>query len=84
MSQLESNTKDCPSCCHFGFCMVYWETDCKRQGGTKIPRMKSDPNQINIRRDKKSSEEQKVAKTVPKPKKQNAMFEPIRTKVANW
>lgn len=91
MGQIDSYTKDCSSCCHFGFCVVYWNADCKRQGGSRIPRLKSHANKVKFRIDKMVSEQPKRANEPPqrsmgktKPKQQINMFEPIRTKAANW
>jgi len=83
MTKIESQTKHCPklcrSCTHFGFCLVYWGTKCKRQGGKEIPRMKTKP----IEAKKKVNKQE--AKKPEKPRKQIIeMFEPIRTKLANW
>ncbi len=41
MDKPEEYSQFCRSCNHFGFCEVFWGPDCKRQGGTKTPRMKS-------------------------------------------
>lgn len=46
MIKTESRTENCTSCVHFGYCMVYWGVDCKRQGGKRIPRMKPTPADI--------------------------------------
>jgi hypothetical protein len=76
MAKLELTASYCISCGHFDFCQVNWGTDCKRQGGKKIPRLKSiavDTRQI-------------IPKTVSKnmEKKLTEMFEPIRTKAVYW
>ncbi len=69
-------TKDCHSCGHWGFCLVKWGINCKRQGGKRIPRMKSSIIQARL------------SSIQPKTKqKGNSMFkgfEPIRTKLAHW
>lgn len=77
--QMDSPEEKCLACDHYGFCQVYWGIDCKRQGGYKIPRMKSLSKETGL----------KVAMTkVEQPKKQRdkkfQILEPIRTKVANW
>lgn len=46
MKNTESGTAYCTSCVHFGYCMVYWGVECKRQGGKRIPRMKPAPIDI--------------------------------------
>ncbi|MDD3364194.1 MAG: hypothetical protein PHZ03_04380 [Syntrophomonas sp.] len=70
MNKIESKTEMCLSCNHLGFCQVYWGAECKRQGGNRIPRMK--PMLVEARQ------------KVDQPNKVIEMFEPIRTKVANW
>ena len=76
MSKIEYLTKNCNSCSHFGYCVVDWGADCKRQGGKKIPRMK--PRMVQARKSTKQPETEKPRnRTV-------AVFESIRTKVAYW
>ena len=79
MNKIESKTEMCLSCNHLGYCQVYWGAECKRQGGNRIPRMK--PMLVEAKRKVDNME-------LKKPEKQHntvfAMFEPIRTKVANW
>ncbi|MFA7076838.1 MAG: hypothetical protein WC147_00275 [Syntrophomonas sp.] len=43
MIKAQAATEKCLSCIHYGYCAIYWGADCKRQGGKKIPRMKSRP-----------------------------------------
>ncbi len=31
----------CTICTHFGYCQVYWGNECKRQGGSRTPRLKN-------------------------------------------
>ncbi len=83
MNKMESPTENgkekCLSCSHFAFCLIYWGANCKRQGGKKIPRLKSMPVQ---------GREKMAKQEWTKPKKSwnhtIEMFESIRTKVANW
>jgi len=98
-------TEYCTSCVHFGYCMVYWGVECKRQGGKRIPRMKPTPVDIIEKTARPRTEQRQVILAKPdnltvigrqksdKPKtpyKQDMLkkiveiFEPIRTKVANW
>ncbi|PKM76492.1 MAG: hypothetical protein CVU90_12560 [Firmicutes bacterium HGW-Firmicutes-15] len=74
MTQSELRLEKCLSCPDLGYCMVRWGPECKRQGGTKIPRMKTTTAETRQEADK-----QPVSK-----KTMISMFEPIRTRVANW
>lgn len=40
MKKIEAGMEFCNSCVHFGYCMIYWGVECKRQGGNKTPKMK--------------------------------------------
>ncbi len=105
MIKTESRTENCTSCVHFGYCMVYWGAECKRQGGKRIPRMKPTPVDIAENTGQPCIEPEKVRvnkpdiltlvgkETLDKPKNSRKpdmlkkiveLFEPIRTKVANW
>jgi len=75
MSGIRTQTQYCLSCCHSGYCQVKWGVDCKRQGGSKTPRMKS----ITI-----ETESLKSLHKPMKPKKQVVIVEVIRTKAVNW
>jgi hypothetical protein len=77
MTQMELRMETCLSCADLGYCLVRWGPECKRQGGTKIPRMKS------MADDKKRTVEKQVSKHINKKTKID-IFEPIRTRVANW
>jgi len=82
-SPAETCMEYCLSCAHFQFCLVYWGTDCKRQGGNKIPRMKSKRVEERRMADRQQSKKHKPMNT--KPKNQIIKIsEPIRTKAANW
>jgi hypothetical protein len=77
MTQMELRMETCLSCADLGYCLVRWGPECKRQGGTKIPRMKS------MAAEKIHTTEKQVSP--PKTRKTNIeIFEPIRTRVANW
>ena len=78
-SQTEYYMEKCRLCTHFEFCRVYWGTKCKRQGGKEIPRMKTKPIEII-----KKVNKQEVKKPQNPRKQIIEMFEPIRTKLANW
>ncbi len=68
----ENRVENCLFCSHFGYCLIYWGADCKRQGGHSIPRLKS--TQVEKSPD--------FCKQAGKPTIQ--ISESIRTKVANW
>lgn len=105
MIKTESGTEYCTSCVHFGYCMVYWGVECKRQGGNRIPRMKPTPTfiiekiarsrtqpiQVSVPQPDNLREFSKAKLDIPKNsykqemfKKIAEIFEPIRTKAANW
>jgi len=77
-------TGNCLSCVHFGYCLIYWGTECKRQGGTKTPRIKS--KRVEARGKAERKKEKKSDRSInTNPRKQVIqMVEPIRTKAANW
>ncbi len=75
MSALRTHTQYCLSCCHSGYCQVKWGIDCKRQGGSKTPRMKSITVEIGSPKSRHKPKELK---------KQTVMAQPIRTKAVNW
>lgn len=88
MSEMGSQTGNCVgnclSCVHFGYCLVYWGTECKRQGGTKIPRMKSKRVEARSKVDRNKSRKSDRSNSTDPRNKVIQMVEPIRTKVANW
>jgi len=67
----------CSSCVHFGYCLVYWGVKCKRQGGNKIPRMKSSLELSNKNKPPKLKNNKLKNRSVK-------IYEPIRTKAATW
>ncbi|MDD4802241.1 MAG: hypothetical protein PHF24_04780 [Syntrophomonas sp.] len=83
MNKVESYTElaieNCRSCTHFGFCAIYWGAKCKRQGGNQIPRMKTRPIGIVHKANYKD-----INKADRFKKQFIDIFEPIRTKRANW
>lgn len=105
MARTEARNENCTPCVHFGYCIVYWGANCKRQGGNRIPRMKPTPDdilekmpnnrsgqiqislhkpdamkQVNRQKTDKSQKERKPDMIT----KISKMFDPIRTRVANW
>ncbi len=79
MTKLAVCTETCLSCHDSRFCLVRWGTECKRQGGKKIPRMKSVP--LHPARKVEKPIQKKTEK--PRPIIFN-LFEPISTKATNW
>lgn len=75
MNAIRTQTQYCRSCCHSGYCQVKWGIECKRQGGSKTPRMKSMSIEV---------QSQKSPHKPKEPIKQVVMVEPIRTKAVNW
>lgn len=77
--QMVSPKETCLACDHFGFCQVYWGIDCKRQGGYKIPRMKSLSKETKLKIKMPEAEQPKKQRD-----KKFQILEPIRTRVAIW
>lgn len=74
----EKNEK-CQTCAHFGFCSVYWGTDCKRQGGNKTPRLNQS---VAIKKDASMKKKTLLQKKIQH--KCLAAFDPITTRRVNW
>lgn len=70
----------CFSCRDNEYCIVYWGLDCKRQGGSRIPRMKTMNSVPSVNR------QQIVMSTNSSNyvKHKLDLFEPIRTKSSKW
>ncbi len=75
MAKTKSRTEQCLYCNHFGFCLIPWGTKCKRQGGKKIPCVKSMPFEL---RPKGKKKQQKPNNKIIK------ISESIRTKKTIW
>lgn len=79
MNKQSERNQHCDKYCRqYHRCAVHWGTDCKRQGGRKIPRMKSYPQEF-------------VAETetpvTPRQEKRNRLkeaLEAIKTKAVGW
>lgn len=93
-SLVHSVTGRCLSCVHYGYCLIYWGAECKRQGGKKIPRVKStqwvDINSaqlnisvVNIQKFTKKIKRDKSINAYPKNKVFNS-GDRIRTRAFNW
>jgi hypothetical protein len=79
MAKIEFQIETCRACHDAAYCTVHWGPACKRQGGNRIPRMKT----TNVTGLDKIEKEQ--PNKVEKPRKRkNVMVEPIRTRAANW
>ena len=79
MKRIEFLNETCLYCNHFGFCMVNWGLKCKRQGGKKIPRLKSRSFKERQKEDHKISNRPDRSRHI-----NNRVNEPIRTKAVNW
>ncbi len=75
MTKTMVQTEKCPYCKHFDFCLIPWGAECKRQGGKKIPKMKSLSLALRPKANKKSEK--------PNNKIINR-HDSIRTKKVNW
>jgi hypothetical protein len=78
MKKDEQQPLTCPSCNFFGYCQIYWGSKCKRQGGTKIPRMKAMSREQKQKLRKKKEENHRPKHDMPE------IFESICTKVTHW
>ncbi len=84
-SLIGKQTVKCFSCSHFNFCLVYWGADCKRQGGNRIPRLKSSLDKVVRERRQQLSKSEEPKKVNNNSRQLNLkLIEPIRTKVAAW
>ena len=90
MSAVRTQSEYCLYCCHSGYCQVKWGIDCKRQGGSKTPRMKSmglETESKTTLRIKTIVFETGIKTKLSKfenSKKQAVMVEPILTRTVNW
>lgn len=72
-------TSTCNSCNHFHRCKVHWGSECKRQGGKRIPRMKSYPQEFH----------NEVSETVLETRQERRsrireVLDTVRTRVVGW
>lgn len=89
MSILEARNSICLSCKQFSFCIMHWGADCKRQGGKKIPRMKSVPHELRWQVDtpaqsNKCDRPEKPEKSAKASSQIKQRFEKIKTKLMTW
>ncbi len=68
---------DCRVCNHFGFCKVYWGPECKRQGGSRTPRLKSANERSKTDSAQLVGKKKSVTVRV-------AIDQPIRTRAVSW
>lgn len=71
---------NCQVCHHFGFCQMYWGIECKRQGGNRIPRLKTS----SVRAINDLSKNKKTMHRKIEPSYQMNSFEQIKTRRVNW
>lgn len=75
---------NCKSCNHYGFCLTLWGTECKRQGGHRIPRLKT----TSVRASKKRLGKKHLCEKtkLPNGKAQQKIntFESIKTRKVSW
>lgn len=74
-----TDTQTCHTCIDHGYCIVHWGDACKRQGGKRIPRMKTAKTPEKLGANKQRLSRSKILRN-----KDVVVFEPIRTKVTNW
>jgi len=79
--ELKKNDK-CFSCEHFGYCQIYWGVECKRQGGKRTPRLKSQKEWTLIRQELDDMQKMLQKRNFVRPKLE--ISQPIITKRANW
>ncbi len=69
----------CLDCTHLGYCQPYWGAACKRQGGDRLPRLKSVWAQLQpSENDMINVQPQQLKKT------KISLYQPIKTKHVNW
>lgn len=66
-------------CNHVYRCSVHWGAECKRQGGKRIPRMKSVPNEFL-----QEPAEPRVETQQTKRNRIKEVLNTVRTKAAGW
>ena len=77
MNKQAERTNHCDKYCRqYRRCAVHWGMDCKRQGGRKIPRMKSYPQEF--------AAEQETPVTQEKRNRFKEAFKNIRIKAVGW
>jgi len=84
MAKVESQNEICLSCGHYNFCSIYWGPKCKRQGGLKIPRMKSRPVEERQTLSKQYMKQDRTRFKIKQNSQAIKQMEPIRTKMVNW
>lgn len=79
MNKQAERTNHCDKYCRqYRRCAVHWGMDCKRQGGRKIPRMKSYPHEFM------AEVETPVATRREKRNRPKEALRNIGTKVVGW
>ncbi len=81
MDKMVMAIESCLACHDSKYCKVRWGTACKRQGGKRIPRMKT----ITVKKIYHiEAKKHKLNKLEERKTKDNGVFEPIRTKAVIW
>jgi len=70
----------CTPCDHFHRCKVHWGAECRKQGGRRIPRMKSYPQKMFD----EAVPEIQIENRQEKRSRLKEALNTVRTKVANW
>ncbi|MEA4926106.1 MAG: hypothetical protein VB084_12455 [Syntrophomonadaceae bacterium] len=85
-----SINEKCLDCNHLGYCQPYWGIACKRQGGNRLPRLKSvytkqdlPDKSVYTTRDL-SEKKQKTIQPDKMYKHKRSLSQPIKTKQVNW
>jgi len=80
MKNTRSNINEkCYGCSHYGFCQIYWGTECRRHGGKRIPRLKT-----RLLDKQNAPSKNKIVQKHASSQLNRKTFEPIRTRRVNW
>jgi hypothetical protein len=76
----------CLDCNHLGYCQPYWGAACRRQGGTRLPRLKSTGIQLKLSEINLMKSQKRDSKNIPKKMKKvkPGLSQPIKTRPVNW
>jgi hypothetical protein len=84
MNKQAERAAHCESYCpHVYRCTVHWGADCKRQGGQKIPRMKTVPREF-VKEPEPAAEPVKIETRHEKRSRVREILDTVRTKVVGW
>ncbi len=70
----------CTPCNHFHRCKVHWGSECRKQGGRRIPRMKSYPQEMF---------DEPISETVLETRQERRsrireVLDTVRTRIVGW